>query len=270
MRAFRFTRPEIRRTPRRTPLAFAGLAGLAAALALAGCAAPLQPQAPTAAAPVAAWAGARTYAGSMSCADCAAGRRVLTVFADGTFRMREGDEGAATARYTTGRWSVAPDAADVIVLRGAAAPRSFRRVRPDGFVEIGADTREPLAAAAPLARAAVVDPLAGPMRVAGMYRREAGAPVLAECSTGRRLAVAPAVRAGAGAASRAGDAPGAAQAALDAAHRAISARPDDAVLALVQGYFVPTGDARAEAFVVTVFERAMRDGRCEDAPLLAR
>jgi hypothetical protein len=65
-----------------------------------------------------------------------------------------------------------------------------------------------------------------------------------------------------------------AQSALDAAHRAVRLAAEEPVLAVVQGYLLPRGvqpdDAEKEALVVAVFERAMRDARCEDVVRKAR
>jgi len=224
---------------------------------------PLPPRVDAAAA-VAAYAGARTYSGMRQCPGCAAERLTLTIFADGTFRARSAGE---IVRYDIGRWARSTEAHDTLVLSGAEGVRRFRRVVPDGLAFVDDPQVAPgRVDAGALSRAPQVDPLPGPIRLAGHYRREAGEPVLVECSTGRSMPVVPATPAsGAPQDVRAFVA---AQSALDAAHRAVSLSQEAPVLAIVRGYVVPhvvpAGRSGGEAVVVAAFERAMRDGRCED------
>jgi hypothetical protein len=214
-----------------------------------------------------AYAGARTYAGALACPGCDDQRITLTIFADGTFRMRQ--LGAAAA-YDIGRWSRSAEAADLLVLRGdTEGVRVLRRVAPDALVIVDNEGRALRGAAeASLSRVAQIDPLGGPLRLVGHYHREGRDPVFVECLTGQRM---PVVTGAATPALRAGAAPSAdarAQSALDAAHHAVSSAPADPVLAIVRGYLLPrlarSDSPGKEALVVTGFERAMRDGRCED------
>lgn len=206
-----------------------------------------------------AYAGARTYAGALACPGCDDQRITLTIFADGTFRMRQ--LGAAAA-YDIGRWSRSAEAADLLVLRGdTEGVRVLRRVAPDALVIVDNEGRALRGAAeASLSRVAQIDPLGGPLRLVGHYHREGRDPVFVECLTGQRMPVVTS------AAAPSADAR--AQSALDAAHHAVSSAPADPVLAIVRGYLLPrlarSDSPGKEALVVTGFERAMRDGRCED------
>lgn len=218
----------------------------------------------------AAYAGARTYSGTLFCSGCPERRLTLTIFPDGTFRMLQtGDEGARMrVLYDMGRWSTSETAADTIALHGdTEGARLFRRVVPDGLAIVDNEGREIRGLGnATLSRAPRVEPLSGPLRLAGTYLHEGGQPVFVECLTGRRLPVIDAVPAsGAPLAVRW---LAAARSALDDAHRAVSDSPADPVLAIVRGYLVPraaqAGSREKEALVVVGFERAMRAGRCED------
>lgn len=244
------------------------------------------------AAAAAAYAGARTYAGTLSCAGCAERSLALTILADGTFRLRQaeaiatgpgqGDIGAGDAReesvgkprrsvsYEFGRWTASPQTADVLELRGTGgATWLLRRVAPDALLLLDNEGREirGLEGAA-LARAARVEPLSGPFRLVGRYRYEEGRrPVFMECLTGQRLPVVQGVPQDG--TSRSARMLADAQAALDRALAAMSPEPGEAVLAVVRGYLVPrqaqAANPERESLVVAGFERAVRGGRCEDA-----
>lgn len=229
-----------------------------------------------AAAVAAAYAGARSYSGVLSCAGCVQQRLTLTIFADGTFRLLQvdGAGSAARGRYDIGRWTTSTETPDTVALYGdTEGARLFRRVLPDGLAVVDNEGREIRGLdSATLARAPGIDPLAGPLRLVGRYRLEGQQPVFVECLTGRRMPVvagAPASGSPPAARMLAG-----AQSALDAAHRAISLTPEEPVLAIVQAYLVPRvaqPDApEKEALVVAAFERAMRDARCEDVVRKAR
>lgn len=120
--------------------------------------------------------------------------------------------------------------------------------------------------ATPRSRAPQIDPLSGPVRLAGSYLHENGRPVFVDCLTGRRLPVVEAPPASG--AAQALRLLAAARAALDDAQRAVGDSPGDPVFAIVRGYLVPqlesSGEPGGEALVIAAFERAMRTGRCED------
>lgn len=217
-----------------------------------------------------AYAGARTYSGVLRCAGCPARRLTLTVFSDGTFRTFEADRDGIDMRVVSdnGRWSVPANASGTIVLRGfTTGTRVLRRVLPDGleWVDVeGRATRPP--GEVVLSRVPRVDPLSGPLRLAGTYLREDRRAVFVECLTGRRVPVVEAAPAsGARTAVRR---LAAARAALDDAQRQIGDGSGDPVLAVVRGYLVPHSgsphDVGSEALVVVGFERATRGGHCED------
>ena len=160
-----------------------------------------------------AYAGARSYAGTLSCTGCADRNLTLTVFADGTFRLREIESApsertsslaagaaAAAARKTSfdaGRWSTAPGRADLLLLHGAATgSRLLRRAVPDGLTVLDHEGREIRGlSGTTLTRLSQVDPLPGPMRLAGLYSRAGGLGAFDDCATSRRLAVAASGRA---------------------------------------------------------------------------
>lgn len=218
----------------------------------------------------AAYAGARTYSGVLPCAGCPPRRLTLTIFPDGTFRMLQADEGGAGTRvvHDIGRWSASADAADTIVLRAdTEGARQLRRVVPDGLAIVDNEGRAIRGLEhATLSRAPQVDPLPGPLRLAGSYRHEEGQAVFVDCLTGRRLPVVEA--APASGTPQAARQLAAARTALDEAQRAIGDSPGTPVLAVVRGYLVPQapppGGPGGEALVVAAFERATRAGRCED------
>ncbi|RPH59916.1 MAG: hypothetical protein EHM83_15150, partial [Burkholderiales bacterium] len=140
-----------------------------------------------------AYAGARTYSGALSCAGCPERRLTLTIFADGTFRMRQaGAAGAGESAeaypktaaaaepaagaggpvvHEMGRWAVSPEAADTLALYGdGEGARLLRRVVPDGLAIVGHEGREIRGFDnATLWREARVDPLIGPLRLVGRY-----------------------------------------------------------------------------------------------------
>jgi len=236
-------------------------------------------------------AGARSYAGVLSCSACPERSIVLTVLADGSFRLRQSEPaasspdgsaaavdgassgasraGAPAVSYQFGRWMASPQAADVLELHGHdGVSWLLRRVAPDALLVLDNEGRAIRGLDnARLARAPEVVPLDGPFRLVGHYRHEASQRVFVECLTGQRLLVA-AHRRGNGAGASA-PVPAAAQRALDAALQALSPQAGEAVLVVVRGYLLPrqaqpTSPER-ESLVVTAFERATRGGRCNDA-----
>ncbi len=218
----------------------------------------------------AAYAGARTYSGAVFCAGCPERRLTLTIFPDGTFRMLQaGQAGAGLAvLHDFGRWSVSPDAPGMIALHGdAEGARLLRRVVPDGLAIVDNEGREIRGLGdAALARAPRVDPLPGPLRLAGSYTRDGERAVFTECLTGRRLPVVSGEPASGSAQARRWLAE--ARSALDRAYDAMGGPAAGPVFAVVRGYLVPRiaqpGDPEREALVVVAFERAARSGRCED------
>jgi len=246
------------------------LAGIAATcLAVAACAAATPPErgaaaggtrgapgASVAAARDAATAGARTYSGTYSCEGCIERTLTVTIFADGSYRLRE-VPARGEPLQEQGRWNAPREAPGRLVLESAAGERVLQRTAPDSLTIVDPQGRELHGlVGGVLARSASVDPLPVSRRLAGLYRSGGGQHLLVDCASGDTLAVL------------AGP-PGSAQAALEAAWSELAPRDEENVLVIVRAHRaapqagMPAG-AR-EAIVVDAFERAMRNG-CEAAP----
>lgn len=287
------------RAPRRRTTPRCALV-LAVAALLAACAVPrpaaqasaepaAAPQAPSDARALAAdraYPGARTYSGVYSCAGCDARRLTVTIFADGTYRLREEAVGAvspdargvpsgpptgtAGSVNEQGSWQVPAEAPERIVLESAAGLRAFRRSAPDALTIVDHEGRELHGLdGATLSRSPHVDPLAVAERLVGFYGYQAGQRVFIDCASGRRFPMQ-------------AEAGNAAQRALDSAVAALAPQADETVLTVVHAHRVPAaaaggagvaataggtraGTAATEALVVDAFERATRNGSCEDA-----
>ena len=137
-----------------------------------------------------------TYAGDLPCADCAGQRVTLTLFPDLTFRMRTvylgaGADGGDRPVYYLGRWARAQDDGDRLRLRGGTdEPRMFRYVGSDRIEMLDRQGR-PIQSELnyQLLRQPAVDPVAGPMRLRGLYRYMADAASIQECQTGKNFPV---------------------------------------------------------------------------------
>ena len=137
-----------------------------------------------------------TYAGEIPCADCPGQQLTLTLFTDSTFRQRhtytDARDGKEQTFHDLGRWARAQDhGANRLRLAGAAeAPRQFL-IRGDESLRLldneGREIRSQLNY--DLKRLPQVDPMAGPMRLRGMYVYMADAAVFSECLTGKRFPV---------------------------------------------------------------------------------
>lgn len=212
-----------------------------------------------------AYAGARTYAGTLECAACTPTRLTITVLADGTYRLREAPTEASDGGSTSGpafvefgRWHVSAEAADRLVLQSSEGLRVLRRVAPDGLALLDHEGREIRGLRdATLARVPGVDPLRGPLRLSGIYVHEGRRSYLTECATGRRLLLQ------ADAERRSGS-----LAALEFAIGQLQPGKAESVLATVRGYLAPLEEsgAIAQALVVSGFERASRNAACPRAP----
>jgi heat shock protein HslJ/membrane-bound inhibitor of C-type lysozyme len=114
----------------------------------------------------------RTYAG---------GGLVITLFPDGTFRLRDSTAGGEPV-LDLGQWAQEVDGGLRLVLRGgAAARRAFREVGDRLIADNGTE----------LARAATPDPIEGRFRLSGLYRDAQTGGLFTECLTGRTFEVAP-------------------------------------------------------------------------------
>lgn len=231
--------------------------------------------------------GARSYSGAYSCAGCIERRLTVTIFADGSYRLRE-IPAVGQAIDEQGRWSAVSTNPDRIVLESAGGIRVMRRSAPDELTLVDPEGRElhGLIGGA-LARLPQVDPLQVSERIVGVYRRAGEQRVLVDCATGTTLPVVEraASRDGAkdaaadGAATPAnerpaGDSRHSPLAALDAAWMELAPRDDETVLAVLHAHRVTlplrAAGSGGEAIVVDAFERATRNGRCDGLPAPSR
>jgi uncharacterized lipoprotein NlpE involved in copper resistance len=142
-----------------------------------------------------------TYAGDIPCADCALIHLTLTLFPDGTFRLRReyrGTAGVAPGRdafIDLGRRVPPAGGADdsLLVIQGSEEkPLRLRALQPDRLRLLDQEGRE---IASPfnndLTLQPSVDRIAGPMKLRGLYTDMADAPVFEECVTGKKFPVLP-------------------------------------------------------------------------------
>lgn len=116
----------------------------------------------------------RTYSG---------GGLTVTLFPDGTFRLREKRDGSAEPVLDLGEWAQEVEGGVRLVLRGGAGSRrSFREIGTDKL--IAEDGTE-------LPQAATADPIDGRFKLAGMYRDAQDGGLFAPCLVGRVYGVAP-------------------------------------------------------------------------------
>lgn len=107
----------------------------------------------------------------------------VTLFPDGTFRLRETRAGGDQPLLDLGQWTQEVDGGVRLVLRGSvAARRAFRQA--DGGRLIADDGTE-------LVQTAAIDKIDGRFRLEGLYRDAQDGGLFAECFTGRTFAVAP-------------------------------------------------------------------------------
>lgn len=106
----------------------------------------------------------------------------LTLFPDGTFRLREKTAGAADPTLDLGQWAQEVDGGVRLVLRGGnASRRAFREVGGKLIDDKGAE----------LSLAATPDPIDGKFRLIGLYRDAQDGGLFTECSTDRTYSVVP-------------------------------------------------------------------------------
>ncbi|MCO5101014.1 MAG: copper resistance protein NlpE N-terminal domain-containing protein [Burkholderiaceae bacterium] len=204
-------------------------------------------------------AGARTYSGTYSCAGCIERTLTVTIFADGSYRLRE-VPARGEPLEEQGRWSAPREAPGRLVLESAGGERVLQRTPPDSLTIVDPQGRELHGlVGGVLARSASVDPLSVSRRLTGLYRSGGGQHLIVDCASGETLAVL---------AGPPGSA-GSAHAALEAAWTELAPRDDESVLVVVRAHRAvsrPESSAGArEAIVVDAFERAMRSG-CDAAP----
>ena len=199
---------------------------------------------------------ATTYAGDIPCADCPGQRLALTLFPDGTWRMRRVYRGAEAGQdrtvYDLGRRGDAEDDRSRLVLRGAAGePMLFRYVAGDRLQmldregnDIPGDTNDLLALQPS------VDSIAGPMALKGLYTYMADAASFKDCATGGTLPILPV----------------AGSSALQAAYLAARHAPGKPVLVDLTALFVDRapepGAAVREHLIVTQYQRVAPEESC--------
>ncbi len=111
------------------------------------------------------------------------GGLTVTLFPDGTFRLREKRDGSAEPLLDLGEWAQEVEGGVRLVLRGGAGSRrSFREIGTDKLV--ADDGSE-------LLKAATADPIDGRFRLSGMYRDAQDGGLFAPCLVGRIYGVAP-------------------------------------------------------------------------------
>jgi heat shock protein HslJ len=107
----------------------------------------------------------------------------MTLFPDGTFRLRETRAGSDQPLLDLGQWSQEVDGGVRLVLRGGVTARRAFRETNDGRL-IADDGSE-------LVQTATIDKIDGRFRLEGLYRDAQDGGLFAECFTGRTFAVAP-------------------------------------------------------------------------------
>jgi len=110
------------------------------------------------------------------------GGLTVTLFPDGTFRLREKRDGSAEPQLDLGEWAQEVEGGVRLILRGGAGNRrAFREIGTDRLV--ADDGSELLKTATP-------DPIDGRFRLSGMYRDAQDGGLFAPCLVGRTYGVA--------------------------------------------------------------------------------
>lgn len=111
------------------------------------------------------------------------GNTTVTLFPDGTFRLREKREGAAEPTLDLGQWAQEVEGGVRLVLRGGeGSRRSYREIGVDKLVTDNGTE---------LQRTTAPDPIDGKFRLSGMYRDAQDGGLFAACLVGRTYGVAP-------------------------------------------------------------------------------
>jgi copper homeostasis protein (lipoprotein) len=197
-----------------------------------------------------------TYSGNLPCADCTGQNVVITLFADGTFRLRWTRLGSTEEQreesYDLGKWYRPQDDGDRLALWGKQGLREFHVLEEDRLLVMG-ETATPADSASKrvLVRADEVDFIEGPMHLRGTYvtiKDEGG---FTECLTEKRFPVA-----------KEWD-----HFALDAAYLAESPEVGEPILMTLEGRFVwrevEESSTPKEHLLVEHFDRAWPNERCD-------
>ena len=107
----------------------------------------------------------------------------VTLFPDGTFRLRERREGSAEPMLDLGEWALEVEGGVRLILRGGTGNR--RAFRETGTDKLVADD------GSELLKTATPDPIDGQFRLSGMYRDAQDGGSFAPCLVGRTYGVAP-------------------------------------------------------------------------------
>jgi len=111
------------------------------------------------------------------------GGLTVTLFPDGTFRLRERGEGSAEPMLDLGEWALEVEGGVRLILRGGTGNR--RAFRETGTDKLVADD------GSELLKTATPDPIDGQFRLSGMYRDAQDGGLFAPCLVGRTYGVAP-------------------------------------------------------------------------------
>ena len=111
------------------------------------------------------------------------GGLTVTLFPDGTFRLREIRGGSAEPQLDLGEWAQEVEGGVRLILRGGTGNR--RAFRESGTDKLLADD------GSELLKAAIPDPIDGRFRLSGMYRDAQDGGLFAPCLVGRTYGVAP-------------------------------------------------------------------------------
>ena len=130
----------------------------------------------------------QTYTGVMPCADCPGIDEVLTLFPDGSYRMRLSYRERSAVFYELGVWALRPDGSR-LQLSQAQGSREYQ-VLPTALRQLDQEGR---AIASPfnftLTLSETVDPIAEPMPLRGLFTWDGTAAWLMECESGQRFTV---------------------------------------------------------------------------------
>jgi copper homeostasis protein (lipoprotein) len=197
-----------------------------------------------------------TYQGNIPCADCPGQRLTLVLFPDSTFRLRHTYLGARSGQDETvhdlGRWAHAQDDRKRLRLVGGTEALQQFAISGTGTLRMldneGREIRSPLNY--DLKRQPLLDPVAGPMRLRGMYVYMADAATFNECLTGKRFPVLI----------------GKDHLSLERAYLGARAAPGSPVAAVIEGRFVhhapEPGAPVREHVVVERFDRVLPGETC--------
>jgi copper homeostasis protein (lipoprotein) len=199
-----------------------------------------------------------TWSGEIPCADCAAQRLTVTLFNDGSFRLRRtyagrGLSGAGDVHVVDlGRWAQPQDGGRRLALRGGAeAQIQFRLAEGDVLRLLDANGREITSGLNyDLARQVRSDRIEGPYRLRGMYTYMADAATFNECLTGKRYPVLPEGE----------------HAVLQRAYLSTRGAPGEFIAAIVSARFVERapepGQLPREHLLIEGFERVLPGATC--------